>query len=35
MPKHFAFIVDPMEEMIPAEDTTFAFMLAAYIFAFN
>ena len=29
MPKLFAFIVDPMEKMIPAEDTTFAFMLAA------
>ena len=29
MAKRFAFIVDPMEEMIPAEDTTFAFMLAA------
>ena len=29
MPKQFAFIVDPMEKMIPAEDTTFAFMLAA------
>jgi len=29
MPKLFAFIVDPMEKMTPAEDTTFAFMLAA------